>query len=156
MSWRSPAREAESPADRVRRGDCWRGVLAASILGLAAAANAACPPDAADGTVVRKGDLLLAYRLAGKTERIPMAQHFALEVQLCDKDGVSAARLHKADATMPEHRHGMNYRPLITPMGGGRFRVEGMMLHMAGRWQLVFEVQAGKEKLRLSHDVQID
>jgi len=134
-----------------------RRVPAALILSFGTAATlAACPPNAADGTVVRKGDLLLAYRLAGKTERIPMAQHFTLEVQLCDKDGVSAARLHKTDATMPEHRHGMNYRPLITPLGGGRFRVEGMMLHMAGHWQLVFEVQVGKEMLQLSHDVQID
>lgn len=122
-----------------------RKVPAALILSFGtAAALAACPP----GTVVRKGDLLLAYRpvLAGKTDRIPMAQHFALEVQLCDRGEVSAASLHKADATMPEHRHGMNYRPAITPLGGGRFRVEGMMLHMAGHWQLSFEVQAGKEK----------
>ncbi|MFH1872451.1 MAG: hypothetical protein ABIK82_19600 [Pseudomonadota bacterium] len=141
---------------RWRHGDCRRGVLAASILGLTAAANAACPPDAADGTVVSKGDLLLAYRLAGKAGRIPMARHFALEVQLCDKDGVSAANLHKADATMPEHRHGMNYRPAITPLGGGRFRVEGMMLHMAGHWQLSFDVQVGKETSILTHDVQVD
>ena len=128
----------------------------ASILGLAAAANAACPPDAADSTVVRKGDLLLAYRQASGTGRLPMARHFALEVQLCDKDGVSAARLQKVDATMPEHRHGMNYRPAITPLGGGRFCVEGMMLHMAGHWQLSFEVLAGKQNLQLTHDVQID
>ena len=85
-----------------------------------------------------------------------MAKHFALEVQLCDKAGVSAARLQKVDATMPEHRHGMNYRPRITPQGDGRFRVEGMMFHMAGHWQLVFEVQAGKEAMRLTDDVQID
>lgn len=85
-----------------------------------------------------------------------MAKHFALEVQVCDKAGVSAAHLQKVDATMPEHRHGMNYRPRITPLGDGRFRVEGMMFHMAGHWQLVFEVQAGKEAARLSDDVQID
>ncbi|MDP1613680.1 MAG: hypothetical protein Q8M11_21685 [Sulfuritalea sp.] len=136
-----------------------RKVLAALILSLVTAATlAACPPDAADGTVVRKGDLVLAYRpvLADITSRIPMAKHFTLEVQLCDQHGISAARLHKVDATMPEHRHGMNYRPAITPLGGGRFHVEGMMLHMAGHWQLAFEVQAGKETSILTHDVQID
>ena len=156
--WRLPAREAESPADRVRRDGCWRCVLAASILGLTAAANAACPPAAADGTVLKSGDLILAYRplLKGKPDRIPMAQHFALEVQLCDQGGISAARLHKADATMPEHRHGMNYRPAITALGGGRFRVEGMMLHMAGHWRLSFEGQAGGQTMPLAHDVQID
>jgi hypothetical protein len=134
----------------------------ALILGLTAAtANAACPPDASDGTVIGTDELVLAYwpRNAGKGSaagRIPMARHFTLEVQLCDQRGISPAVLAKVDATMPEHRHGMNYRPAITALGSGRFRVEGMMFHMAGHWQLAFEVQAGKEARRLTHDVQID
>lgn len=139
----------------------WRGdrALVALALGvITSAAQAACPPDAADGAVLKAGELALAYRpvLAGKPSRIPMAKHFTLEVQLCDKAGASVARLQKVDATMPEHRHGMNYRPRITPLGDGRFGVEGMMFHMAGHWQLVFEVQAGKETARLTDDVQID
>ena len=132
---------------------------AALVLGLgAAAAHAACPPGEADGSVIRSGDLTLAYRpvMDGKASRILMAKHFALDVQLCDREGVSAALLKKADATMPEHRHGMNYRPLITSLGSGRFHVEGMMLHMAGHWQFSFEVQAGKAVTRLTHDMQID
>jgi hypothetical protein len=119
-------------------------------------ASAACPPTEADGAVIRKDGLLLAYQPLGKTGRIPMAKHFALEVQLCDKNGISAARLQKVDATMPEHRHGMNYRPVVAPLGGGRFRVEGMMFHMAGRWELAFEVQSGKETTRFTHDMQIE
>ena len=144
---------------RWRYGEDLRGALVALALGvITSAAQAACPPDATDGAVLKAGELVLAYRpvLAGKPGRIPMAKHFALEVQMCDKAGVSVARLQKVDATMPEHRHGMNYRPLITPLGGGRFRVEGMMLHMAGHWQLVFEIQSGKEATRLTDDVQID
>jgi len=129
---------------------------------LAGAANAACPPEDSDGTVIRKDDLLLAYRpllKAGpgpKAKPIPMARHFALEVQLCDKDEISSAQLSKADAGMPAHKHGMNYRPTITPLGKGRFRVDGMMFHMAGRWEIAFEVLAGKEVTRLTHDVQAD
>ena len=30
------------------------------------------------------------------------------------------------------------------------------MFHMAGQWELAFEVQAGKELTRLTHDVQAD
>jgi len=140
-----------------------RGAPAAlALLLTAAATQAACPPVAADGTVVSKDELVLAYRPAlnpdkgPKASRIPMAKHFALEVQLCAKGGVSGVQLTKADATMPEHKHGMNYRPVVTPLGGGRFRVEGMMFHMAGHWQLAFEVQVGKEVTRLTHDVQIE
>lgn len=129
---------------------------------MAAAAQAACPPTAGDGTVLQQPNLLLAWRPLLKAEpgthasRIALAQHFALEVQLCDKAGISDARLQKADATMPEHRHGMNYRPTITPLGGGRFRVDGMMLHMAGRWQLAFEVRADAAAIRFTDDIQID
>ncbi len=138
--------------------DGGRALVALALGVITSTAPAACPPNATDGAVLKAGELVLAYRpvVAGKTSRIPMAQHFALEVQLCDKAGVSAARLQKVDATMPEHRHGMNYRPQITPLGDGRFRVEGMMFHMAGRWQLVFEVLAGKVATRLPDDVQID
>ncbi|MCM2289266.1 MAG: hypothetical protein NDI67_09585 [Sulfuritalea sp.] len=138
--------------------DGGRALLVLALGVIASGAQAACPPDASDGAVLKARELVLAYRpvLAGKTNRIPMARHFALEVQLCDKAGVSSARLQKADATMPEHRHGMNYRPRITPLGDGRFRVEGMMFHMAGHWQLAFEVDAGKGTVRLTDDVQID
>lgn len=139
---------------RWRYGDCKLGILAFCLV--AGTVNAACPPKKADGTVIRNGEQALAYQPLGMTGRIPMAKHFALDVLLCDKNGISASRLHKADATMPEHRHGMNYRPVITPLGDGRFRVEGMMFHMAGRWEIVFEVQTGKETTRFSHDVQIE
>jgi hypothetical protein len=148
---------------RSRHGDSVSCALVTLAFGvMAGMANAACPPEDSDGTVIRKGDLVLAYRPLLKSDpgpkahRIPMAKHFALEVQLCDKSAVSAARLQKADATMPDHRHGMNYRPVITPLGAGRFRVEGMMFHMAGRWELAFEAQAGNEVTRFTHDVQID
>jgi hypothetical protein len=142
---------------------CWQGVPIAVAMSIAAAtAHAACPPATVDGAVVSKGELVLAYRpvanadKGAKPDRIPMAQHFALEVQLCEKGAASTARLHKADASMPEHKHGMNYRPVITSLGAGRFRVEGMMFHMAGRWELAFEVHAGKETVRLTHDVQVE
>lgn len=125
------------------------------------AANAACPPVAADGTVIARDEVVLAWRPlladgAPKSGRIPMARHFALEVQLCDKGDGASAQLTKADASMPAHKHGMNYRPTITPLGNGRFRVDGMMFHMAGQWELAFEVQAGKKITRLAHDVQAD
>ena len=53
---------------------------------------------------------------------------------------------------MPEHKHGMNYRPTIVSLGSGRYRVEGMVFHMPGRWELAFDVRAGEESERLSHE----
>lgn len=142
----------------------WRfGEILLWVLALAShGALAGCPAGTNDGIMIREGELTLAWRplLPGDNpapaNRIPMAKHFTLDVQLCDKDGTSAAQLTKADASMPAHRHGMNYKPVIKPQGNGRFRAEGLMFHMAGQWRLVFEVQSGKETLRLNHDVQVD
>ena len=70
---------------------------------------------------------------------ITVGRHFAIEVQLCPAD----ATLARVDATMPEHKHGMNYRPSVKATGAGRWRAEGLMFHMPGRWELRLDVQAG-------------
>lgn len=139
-------------------------VLTLIVLGglrQAAHGQAACPAGKGYGTVSGKPPLQLAWRPLlqdGTTialERIPMAQHILVEVQVCDGAKTSPAVLTRIDATMPAHRHGMNYRPRVSPIGPGRFRIEGMMFHMSGDWRLEFELSAGTEVQRLFHDVQI-
>jgi hypothetical protein len=70
---------------------------------------------------------------------LPLAQFFAIDFAVCARDGgrVDSPRV---DATMPEHGHGMNYRPAVQPRGDGRFRADGLLLHMPGRWQLSIAV----------------
>ena len=41
---------------------------------------------------------------------------------------------------MPEHKHSMNYRPTIRALGDGQWRVEGLLWHMSGRWELRLDV----------------
>ena len=64
------------------------------------------------------------------------------------------------------------YRPLLNPGSGAAAKqvpmarhfvlevqlcsAEGMMFHMAGRWEVAFEVRSGKEVTRLTHDMQIE
>ncbi len=82
---------------------------------------------------------------------VPVGRPFALDIAVCAPMGVSpdaplgaaAPRLLRLDADMPAHRHGMNYRPGITPLGGGRYRAEGLLFHMPGTWRLRFELDAG-------------
>jgi len=130
-------------------------------LGLATQGLAACPVDKGFSAVSSPPPLQLAWRpllqdgTAIAPELIPMARHFLVEVQLCDGAGPSPATLSRIDATMPAHRHGMNYRPRIRQVGAGRFRVEGMMFHMSGDWRLEFELTAGTEVQRLFHDLAI-
>jgi hypothetical protein len=145
---------------RWRPGDGWPALLLAIAGSMAASAFAACPPGVADGTSLVKDGLQLAWRpVIGDSPiaatAIPMARHFAIEVQLCSGATPFGAALVGLDATMPEHRHGMNYRPRIVGLGDGRFRAEGMMFHMSGRWQIEFEVQSGKGSSRLFDDVRV-
>lgn len=77
--------------------------------------------------------------------------HFALEVAVCPPP----QRL-QVDAWMPAHRHGMNYRPSIEHLGGGRYRAEGLMFHMPGRWEFLFELHAGGETERVARPVDVE
>jgi hypothetical protein len=81
---------------------------------------------------------------------LKVGEHFALEVAVCPppKD-------LRVDAWMPEHRHGMNYRPSLRPLGKGRYRAEGLMFHMPGRWEFLFEVRGPDKTERFGHSVQI-
>jgi hypothetical protein len=45
---------------------------------------------------------------------------------------------------MPGHGHGMSTRARIEPLGDGRFVVRGLLLHMAGQWELAFDVAKGR------------
>ncbi len=82
---------------------------------------------------------------------IAVGRHFAIEVQVCPAD----AALSRADATMPEHRHGMNYRPSLKPLGDGRWRIEGLMFHMPGRWELQLDVRANGHAERLLDTIML-
>ncbi|MDO9093077.1 MAG: hypothetical protein Q7U99_10675 [Rubrivivax sp.] len=110
-------------------------------------AQGACPP-AAPGAQLISGE---AVQAAWLPEPAPMkvGQPFALLVQLCPAD----AELLRVDATMPEHRHGMNYRPSLQSLGPGRWRVEGLMWHMSGRWELRLDVKAQGQDHRLLQSV---
>ena len=103
-----------------------------AVLGALPGANA-CPLPA---PALQQGDMQAAWKVDGAP--IAVGRHFAIEVQVCP----ALAALMRVDATMPEHRHGMNYRPSVKPLGEGRWRVEGMLFHMPGRWELRLDVQA--------------
>ncbi|HTE13920.1 MAG TPA: FixH family protein, partial [Burkholderiales bacterium] len=81
----------------------------------------------------------LAYRT--QPEKIEIGKHFVVEFALCAKDGTAAPESVRVDAYMPEHRHGMNYKTTVTG-GAGKYRAEGLMFHMPGRWEYIFEVRA--------------
>lgn len=119
--------------------------LALAALGLAAAGAAgACVP-ALEGTRVESARFVLAFKAAPEVGRF-----LSVDIAVCAKSAVKVEAL-SVDAHMPEHRHGMNYAPQLKPLGPGRWRAEGLMLHMPGKWELVFEIRAAGATDRLAH-----
>lgn len=114
------------------------------------AATLACPPEAADGALVSGPGVQAAWRVADAA-RIGVSEHFALLVRLCP----ATAELQAVDATMPAHRHGMNYRPTLQALGGGRWRVEGLLFHMPGTWELRLDTRVNGQTQVLRSTVDL-
>lgn len=86
----------------------------------------------------RAGQYLVCWR--SLTGQVPRNQDFELEVWvLRDGEPVRDALLG-VSAWMPDHAHGMLRQVRPEARGDGSFRVEGMLLHMRGHWQLRFDV----------------
>ncbi len=115
-----------------------------------AARDAACPADASATRVDGKG-VALFYK---PTPAIAVGTPFRLTVELCTP-GDAAVEALQVDAVMPEHRHGMNYAPKAVSDGPRRYAVDGMLLHMGGRWQLLFDVTVAGRSERLAHEVAV-
>lgn len=129
-----------------------RGALALAVA-IVTPAWACEPPLRGDGVTRIEGK---RYIVAWKAQPpIKLAEFFALDVAVCARAGAQPSSL-RIDARMPEHNHGMNYRPRVLARGSGRFEATGLLLHMQGRWQISFDAQGpdGNESLRADLTLQ--
>ena len=126
-----------------RRNRLWFAFATALIC---KSAFACVPP--LDGTRLESPRFVLAF----KPGAIAVAQHFAVEIAACSKSASVVPESVRVDAHMPEHRHGMNYAAQVKPLGPGRWRAEGLMFHMPGKWELVFEIRAAGKTDRVASD----
>lgn len=65
---------------------------------------------------------------------------FEMDVSVCPNAAGVAVQALRVDAWMPLHRHGMNYKTRVIAAGNGRFQVSGLLFHMPGRWEILFDV----------------
>jgi len=137
-------------------GRATRAALIALLGSLAgAAAHADCGEQLAAPT--RQLAAQAGYQVAFVASSWPVqpGQHFSLELVVCAPPGAQALQTLRVDADMPAHRHGMNYRASVLPLGNGRFHAEGLMFHMAGRWRLIFDLQGASQAVRVTHEVVV-
>ena len=110
----------------------------------AAAQN--CP--ALDGARRLESDrYVLSYRT--RPAKLAVSQHFVVELVVCPKGGQLAPEDVRVDGFMPEHNHGMNYRAAVKAEEGGRYLADGLMFHMPGKWDFIFEVRGGGKTDRM-------
>jgi hypothetical protein len=50
----------------------------------------------------------------------------------------------------------MNYRPRVSARGDGLYVAEGLLFHMPGRWQLLFDVECGGRMERLEAEIDLE
>lgn len=96
---------------------------------------------------------VLSYRT--KPAKLAVSQHFVVEMAVCPKSGQPAPESVRVDGFMPEHNHGMNYRPVVKPGEGGRYLADGLMFHMPGKWDFIFEIRGAGRTDRVTHSIML-
>jgi hypothetical protein len=134
---------------------CGPALLAA--MALAASAHAAEPCGAAlagRAHAVESSRYVVTYVTA--PDPVPVGQHFTVDFAVCPRGDAAAPQSVRIDAAMPEHRHGMNYRPGVTVTSPGVYRAEGMLFHMPGRWDVTFDVVTASRTERLTSTLRVE
>lgn len=117
-------------------------------LALAAPAALACELPGGPAEKLQSGAHTILYRAEPGLE---VGKHFALALAVCPPP-----KEVRVDAWMPDHRHGMNYQASLKPLGDGRYRAEGLLFHMPGRWEFLFEVRGAGGTERVGHSVRVE
>ena len=128
--------------------------LAAGLLTMCGTAYACVPDLPGGGRQIESARYTLMYRAL--PEKIPLGGHFSVELAVCANAGAPLPESVSVDAWMPDHRHGMNYRASVRRDAGGRYRADGLMFHMPGRWELIFELRAAGRTDRLTQSEVIE
>ena len=165
------ARSASAPDPRRARHIIERTGLVALVVGAGLASGAlptgralveishAAPPCEAPlgfGTPgrIESSDVVVLFRTVPSP--IEIGQHFTVEALVCATPPIGAAAGFMVDARMPEHRHGMNYRARVFRKPDGIYVAEGLLFHMPGLWQLMFDVERGGRMERLTTDIDLE
>ena len=131
-----------------------RTMLGLTVLWSLPASAQSCADALADALTVASKAYTVAFRTLPAA--IEVGRHFSVELIVCRHGALAVTEAVRVDAIMPEHGHGMNYQAAVTALGDGRYRADGLLFHMPGRWDFIFDLSAagGTERLQRSVVVQ--
>ena len=78
-------------------------------------------------------------------KQIRQNKHFSLDFALSPNDSNTPSEPRKivVSADMPAHSHGMNTKPETVQVTPGKYRIDGMLFHMAGDWVISVRIDPG-------------
>ncbi len=117
--------------------------------------DGACGGGAAHGAIAMAGKRFHA-NVVPDPPSIAVGAMFAAEITACDADGNPFDGEVAIDATMPAHGHGMNTGPEVAKTGPGRFRAEGLMVHMPGAWRIRLQLNDGTLNDSLEAEIRVE
>lgn len=118
----------------------------AAALTLPATAMASCPNHFMAVGEVWGDKVRLRYKFEPETPDV--SERFVMDIAICSDNQPFLGPL-KVDADMPEHGHGLNYRPRVSAVAAGAYKAEGLLLHMRGDWRFKFVLNTKQGPLRL-------
>ena len=117
--------------------------------------SAIAPPSTASSRESATALGRFVVRIAPAPDPIPLNEFFTLDVVVADAAAPSEPLQDVAiavDATRPAHGHGMNTAPSFERTSGG-VRVQGLLFHMPGEWQIWVDVGPERERARFTTTV---
>ena len=154
---RPPQAPAAPPADAADAAEVQAPAVEPQAPGEEPAQPAPRPWDSATAWPSSAGSYVVRFRPT--PEPMPDNEVFALDVWVFDPAWPDAPLEDvelSVDAGMPQHGHGMNVVPTVARQDGGRFRVDGMLFHMTGEWQVYFDVTRGPVTERAQYPVMLE
>lgn len=127
--------------------------LTACLCASAWAAECTLPGKGGDWSMASEDGVSIAYR--AMPDGLNAGKFLTIDLRVCGADGAFPSGPPRLQATMPMHGHGTNYDPVVKTVEPGRYRVDGLLLHMTGKWRLSFRVPFGSATRRLATDVQV-
>ncbi|MCP4430773.1 MAG: hypothetical protein GY806_07340 [Gammaproteobacteria bacterium] len=81
-----------------------------------------------------------------------VSEYFDLDFFICKNHQPWSPSRISVDASMPAHKHGMNYRPEVFHSAIGRYHIRGLLLHMPGHWRFDVEIEYPGSRLQIKFD----
>jgi hypothetical protein len=125
--------------------------IAAAVFVPAAVYAQTCGADMPGAQRAESVRYTVAFRLVPPAPAL--SKHFSVEVAICPKGGAPEPEALRVDARMPAHGHGMNYTAQVKSLGGARYRADGLLFHMPGQWEFLFDVVIGKTAERVTYGI---